>query len=1187
MWSEVQGRGPVVTLTALELRNGRARSLVDTGADINVIRKDALAPRTIIDTWDSVSIKGITTIYHNTIVADSEPVNPIPLENTKGEPFDTPLVTMFRSEDEPSVFFLKARTRTVIPINLPKTDLKTVFLPRIETRENIFIGNAWVTNNDSTCYVYAINAYEDDIELVVPPQEIIPFECDGSSEDFFDDSEDSNIPEDGQDRFERICASLRLDHLNILEREHVHELIREFPMLFHLPGDDLPATTMMTHSIPTTGEIPISVRQYRFPPVHKEEIARQVNKLLNDGVISESVFPYNSPLWIVPKKPDSKGNKRWRMVIDFTQFNEKTIGDAYPLPNIVEILDRLGGAKYFSVFDLASGFHEIKMNPKDQQKTAFSTPNGHFKYNRMPFGLKNAPATFQRLMDRVLLGLQDVELFFYLDDVVIFASSLEEHGICDRRLFNRLEQANLVLQSDKCEFLNLEVAYLGHIIGNGGVRPDPKKTEAIEKFPKPKTVTNIRHFLGLAGYYRRFIENFSGRVKPLTELLKKDNPFNWTSAQQESFDDLRKALCTSPVLQYPDFSQPFILTTDASDLAIGAVLSQGKIGRLNVNADALSRNPVVLPMVPTGKSETAARQSSSITKHLERLRSSAVKAAEANASTIGERVRLRKLASNPSLAQPPLIRRTKTIAEIPIPPTENPSRRWANLPPIDEIHSSTNSDEEVHEDEEVQQPQQIRRQSIANTVPCELFDPGIKNHESKISLHTTNENLTYFRDNYLHFISADCELTTITSRLLIETDKIDPQDLKLKKPKINQVLITSHGKHKILSAVLKRNHFDSFSIQELKDVLKIVKNVLNHYNIKTLRISKPGDMLEGLSQSLVTDVLKECLNDCECSLTICHGSVTIPDEDVRKDIVAEYHESLTGGHKGITKTYRRIRERFYLPNMRDDITEFIRTCRSCQEQKLVRIKTKEPMIITDTPAEPFDKISIDTVGPLPQTPSGNMHILTVQDNLTKYCVAVPIPNIKAETIADALARRVIIQFGSPRVILSDQGRSFVDWDKLVPFAMFSYNIAVHESTNFTHFGLIYGKRARIPSSFPPPDKIETYGTYLYDLVNRMDDMRHFAASNLIKSKHRSKRYYDAHLNPSTLNVGDQVYAIKEPRKGKFDSHYKGPYVIAELLDNNTAIIEDEKGKRSLKHIDKLKICNTRDSTNSNTDTQSD
>ncbi|XP_057336483.1 uncharacterized protein LOC130675044 [Microplitis mediator] len=132
--------------------------------------------------------------------------------------------------------------------------------------------------------------------------------------------------------------------------------------------------------------------------------------------------------------------------------------------------------------------------------------------------------------------------------------------------------------------------------------------------------------------------------------------------------------------------------------------------------------------------------------------------------------------------------------------------------------------------------------------------------------------------------------------------------------------------------------------------------------------------------------------------------------------------------------------------------------------------------------------------------------------------------------------------------------------------MFSYNIAVHESTNFTPFELIYGKRAHIPSSFPPSDKTEIYGTYLHDLVNRMDDMRHFTASNLIKSKNRSKRYYDAHLNPSTLNVGDQVYAIKEPRKGKFDSHYKSPYIIAEFLDNNTAVIEDEKGKRSLKHI---------------------
>jgi hypothetical protein len=203
---------------------------------------------------------------------------------------------------------------------------------------------------------------------------------------------------------------------------------------------------------------------------------------------------------------------------------KKTVGDAYPLPNITKILDQLGSAKYFSIFDLASGFHQIPMDKTDAQKTAFSTPHGHYHFNRMPFGLKNAPATFQRLMAQVLSGLQGFELF-YLDDIVLYASSLREHELKFQRLAEKLTQANLKLQPDKCEFLRKEVTYLGHIITENGVKPDPSKIKAVQKFPTTKNLKNIKQFLGLAGYYRRFIPNFSKMAKLLTDLLKKDAVF--------------------------------------------------------------------------------------------------------------------------------------------------------------------------------------------------------------------------------------------------------------------------------------------------------------------------------------------------------------------------------------------------------------------------------------------------------------------------------------------------------------------------------------------------------------------------------------------------------------------------------------------------------------------------------------
>jgi len=211
-----------------------------------------------------------------------------------------------------------------------------------------------------------------------------------------------------------------------------------------------------------------------------------VEDLMKNDVIKPSNSPYNSPIRVVPKKPDSQGNKRWRMVIDFRALNEKTIEDAYPLPNITEILDQLGSARYFSIFDLASGFHQIPMHESDAQKTAFSTPHRHYQFNRMPFGLKNAPATFQRLMDQVLSTLQENNMFVYLDDIVIYAASLIEHQIKFHKFAERLRQANLKLQPDKCEFLQKEVSYLGHVIGKRS------KTRSIKNISRKRipTTTN-------------------------------------------------------------------------------------------------------------------------------------------------------------------------------------------------------------------------------------------------------------------------------------------------------------------------------------------------------------------------------------------------------------------------------------------------------------------------------------------------------------------------------------------------------------------------------------------------------------------------------------------------------------------------------------------------------------------------
>ncbi|XP_076271644.1 uncharacterized protein LOC143203410, partial [Rhynchophorus ferrugineus] len=372
--------------------------------------------------------------------------------------------------------------------------------------------------------------------------------------------------------------SIRHSHLNHEEQNSLFKLLQKYRHVLHKTGDKLTFTNEVKHKIKTTDEIPVHVKTYRYPYVHKNEIEKQIAEMLENKIIQPSSSPWSSPVWIVPKKLDASGQRKWRLVIDYRKLNEKTIDDRYPIPNISDILDKLGRAQYFTTLDLASGFHQIEMDPESIQKTAFNVEHGHYEYLRMPFGLKNAPATFQRTMDNVLRGLQGKICLVYMDDIIIFSTSLQEHLESLRKVFDRLTSYNLKIQLDKSEFLKKSVEFLGHVITPEGIKPNPKKVSAIKNFEIPKTPKEIKSFLGLIGYYRKFIKNFAKITKPLRQCLKKNSKVNHDRAFIEAFETCKNILMNDPILQHPDFQKPFILTTDASNFAIGAVLSQGTIG---------------------------------------------------------------------------------------------------------------------------------------------------------------------------------------------------------------------------------------------------------------------------------------------------------------------------------------------------------------------------------------------------------------------------------------------------------------------------------------------------------------------------------------------------------------------------------------------------------------------------------
>lgn len=243
--------------------------------------------------------------------------------------------------------------------------------------------------------------------------------------------------------------------------------------------------------------------------------------MLEKNIIRPSNSPWSFPICVVPKKLDASGKQKWRLVVDYRKLNDKTISDRYALPNINDILDKLDWCQYFTTLDLVSGFHQIEMNETDISKTAFNTASGHYEYLRMPFGLKNTLATFQRIMDNILRGIQNEKCLVYLDDIIVFSVSLQEHIVNLRSVFERLRETRFKIQLDKSEFLRKEVSYLCHLITLHGIKPNPDKIKVIQKFPLPKTAKEIKQFLGLLGYYRKFIKTFATLTKPMTKCLKK------------------------------------------------------------------------------------------------------------------------------------------------------------------------------------------------------------------------------------------------------------------------------------------------------------------------------------------------------------------------------------------------------------------------------------------------------------------------------------------------------------------------------------------------------------------------------------------------------------------------------------------------------------------------------------------
>lgn len=1017
-------------------------------------------------------------------------------------------------------------------------------------------------------------------------------------------SADTKLPEHLMALINDISSQLTED-----EKFRVHGLISQYSDIFVGPDNVLGQTDLVEHKIDVRDAKPIKMQPRRLPISQREIADKEIESMLQAELIEPSTSPWAAPIVLVKKKDNTT-----RFCVDYRKINSVTVLDSYPLPRIDESLERLSGANFYCTLDLAQGFYQVKMSDEHKPLTAFTTHRGLFQFRVMPFGLANSPKTFERLMELVLSGLQFDRCLVYLDDVVVFGKDFTETYRNLASVFDRFKGANLKLKPRKCKLFQNEVRYLGHVVSAAGIKCDPEKLDSIKSWPTPRSVSDVRSFLGIASYYRKFILDFSTIAYPMTQLTRKDKRFEWTDCCEDAFLKLKDALTSAPVLAYPKPNGQYILDTDASNFGVGGVLSQVQDG--------------VEKVIAYGSKTLSRSQRGYCTTYRELL-AVVIFVKQFKHYLYGREFLLRT--DHASLVWLTNFKEPEGMVA-----------RWLAMLgtyqfQVQHRRGSQHGNADALSRRPRKRCQRDECQQCGNGFDC---DRGVNAITRQRRNNTPEEDTSG---------SATSDIGSASASTTSDTGNMDDnatsntgshsRNARSNTGSVQSVEQTSSNWTDQLT------DDDVRTEQERDDAIKQI------IDLKKIHTEKP-DIRSPIREF---NLLLAQWKVLEVRNGILYRKYVIDDREtwtqlvvplsLRKQFMHQLHNVRTAAHLGRDKTLTKMKSRFYWPGMTDDVSRWCRSCLPCQRRKPGPGLGKSPLHHV-TVYGPMEVIAIDIMGPLPVTDNGNQYIMVVADYFSKWTEAYAIKDHTAQTVADKLVTEFICRFGTPTRIHTDQGREFTselfrtvcklleikkskttpyrpqsdgmverfnrtlqqmlalfvsanknDWDDHLPYLTMAYRSSVQESTKCTPNLLMLGREISLPldvmaAPISFPEERECPSEYVEWVREATRNAFNIAHENLQASFLRQKKYYDTKLKEREYESGDIVLRWYPPEAmQKFGLGWAGPYEIVRAVDDiKYEIKRCEDGKSLIVHVDHLKPLimpdNQSDSENEDSDSES-